>query len=60
MSKFAHQIRRFLREEDAPTMVEYAILVAAVSVLVGMSVHLLSQMCAEIFRDASVVATIPS
>ena len=59
MTKFARHINRFLREEDAPTMVEYAILVAAVSVLVGMSAHLLSQVCAEMFKDASVVATIP-
>ncbi len=59
MSKFAAQVAKFIREEDAPTMVEYGILIAAVSVLVGMSAHLLSQVCAEIFKDASVVATIP-
>ncbi|MFO0905436.1 MAG: hypothetical protein U0939_20675 [Pirellulales bacterium] len=59
MTMFARHITRFLREEDAPTMVEYAILVAAVSVLVGMSAHLLSHVCAEMFKDASVVATIP-
>ena len=49
---------RFAREEDAPTMVEYGILIAAVAVLVGMSGHMLGQVCGEIFRDASIVASV--
>lgn len=49
---------RFAREEDAPTMVEYGIVVAAIAIIVGMSAHLLAQVCAEIFRDAAVISKV--
>lgn len=58
MLSFLAATVRFAREEDAPTMVEYGLLVAAVALLVGMSAHLLGQVCSEIFRDASIVASV--
>ncbi|MFO0905034.1 MAG: hypothetical protein U0939_18660 [Pirellulales bacterium] len=47
---------RFAREEEAPTMVEYGILVAAIAILVGMSAHLLAGVVSEMFRDAAIVS----
>lgn len=46
---------RFAREEDAPTMIEYAIMIACLSLLVALSANLLGQVCTEFFRDANVV-----
>lgn len=60
MSFLLSAAARFAREEDAPTMVEYGILLAAVVVVVGMSGHMLGQVCGEIFRDVSNVASASS
>jgi len=60
MSTFISTVARFTREEDAPTMLEYGLLVAAVAILVGVTSHQLGQVCAEFFRDAAVVTSIRS
>ncbi|MFO0868100.1 MAG: hypothetical protein U0935_04090 [Pirellulales bacterium] len=58
MSTLLAAAARFAREEDAPTMVEYGLLIAAIALLVGMSGHLLGQVCGEIFKDASIIASV--
>ena len=49
---------RFAREEDAPTMVEYGLLIGCIAALVALSGHLLGQITGEFFRDASIIASI--
>jgi Flp pilus assembly pilin Flp len=55
MSHALRVLGRFAREEDAPTMAEYGLMIACLSILVALSVNLLGQLCHEFFRDAAVV-----
>jgi pilus assembly protein Flp/PilA len=41
MSKYLSQVSSFLREEDAPTMVEYGLLVALIAVVAAAGVSTL-------------------
>ena len=58
MNKFIAAACRFAREEDAPTMVEYGLLIACIAALVAVSGHLLGQITGEFFRDASIIASV--
>ncbi len=58
MNKLLNAAGRFAREEDAPTMVEYGLLIACIAALVAVSGHLLGQLTGEFFRDASIIASI--
>ena len=48
MKTLVLSVVRFASEEDAPSMVEYGILIAAISILVGMSGRLLGQLGADL------------
>ncbi|MFO0870879.1 MAG: hypothetical protein U0935_18280 [Pirellulales bacterium] len=58
MRTYLDAAARFAREEDAPTMLEYGLLIASVVILVAMSGHLLARVCGEILQDAATVAKV--
>ncbi len=58
MNKLFAGVKSFVREEDAPTMVEYGLLIGCIAALVALSGHLLGQITGEFFRDASIIASI--
>lgn len=41
MARFVNQVKRFFNEEDAPTMVEYGLLVALIAVVVAVGAGIL-------------------
>jgi pilus assembly protein Flp/PilA len=53
MSKFLSNVKSFLREEDAPTMVEYGLLVALIAVVAIGAVTTLGTGVSGIFTEAS-------
>ena len=57
MNKLLKAACHFAREEDAPTMVEYGLLIACVAALIAISGHLLGQLTSEFLRDAALVAS---
>jgi len=53
MAKFLSNVKSFLREEDAPTMVEYGLLVALIAVVAIGAVTTLGTGISGIFTDVS-------
>lgn len=49
-------ICRFLREEDAPTMLEYGLLLGAIAIVVATTFHQLSDFCVDIFGQTAEIA----
>ncbi|MFO0905437.1 MAG: Flp family type IVb pilin [Pirellulales bacterium] len=58
MRTLATAVAKFIREEDAPTMVEYALLVGGVALLAVVGVGQFGQVIAEFFRDAALIANV--
>jgi len=58
MRKLTNAIAQFIREEDAPTMVEYALLVGGVALMAVVGVTQFGQVVAEFFRDAALIANV--
>ena len=52
MSKFVSHAKRFFNEEDAPTMVEYGLLVALIALVVAAGAALLGGGISTLFSDA--------
>ena len=46
-------LRRFLAEEDGPTAVEYAIMIALIILVVFVTIQTLGQNANEVFNDAA-------
>lgn len=53
MSKYLSKVSSFLREEDAPTMVEYGLLVALIAVVAAAAVGPLGTAIAAMFTDVT-------
>jgi len=53
MQKFASAVKKFVAEEDAPTMVEYGLLVALIAVVVGVAATVLGTGIAALFTDVN-------
>ena len=53
MSKFNNGVRRFIREEEAPTMVEYGLLVVVIALVVVATAQTLGTNIANWFTSAS-------
>ena len=53
MSKFISGVRRFVREEEAPTMVEYGLLIVVIALAVVTAAGTLSGAIQGWFNDAS-------
>ena len=49
MQKFASAVKKFVNEEDAPTMVEYGLLVALIAIVVAIAATLLGTGIAGLF-----------
>lgn len=52
MSKFLSSVKKFVKEEDAPTMVEYGLLVALIALIVAVAAALLGSGISNLFKDA--------
>ena len=50
---FVTQVKRFWKEEDAPTMVEYGLLVALIALVVAVGAAILGQGISDLFEDAN-------
>ncbi len=53
MTKFKNQLIRFFKEEDAPTMVEYGLLVALIAIVVIAGATLLGTKVLGTFNSAA-------
>lgn len=53
MSKILSNVKSFLREEDAPTMVEYGLLVALIAVVAAVGVTTLGGQINTLFGDVA-------
>ena len=53
MSKILNGFKRFFRDEDAPTMVEYGLLVALIAIVVLVGVRLLGDNLLLVFNDVA-------
>lgn len=53
MKKLIGGFKRFVREEDAPTMVEYGLLVALIAVVVAIAAALLGKSISALFTEVS-------
>ncbi len=63
MRKLCKNIRRFVREEDAPTMAEYGLLLVFIALVVAAGALLLGQGISTLFAGAGSAiggATIPT
>ena len=49
MQKFASAVKKFVNEEDAPTMVEYGLLVALIAIVVAIAAATLGTGIAALF-----------
>ncbi len=62
MMRLANAVKKFFREEDAPTMVEYALLVALIALVVAVAAVVLGGGISEIFSSIGTelnTATVP-
>lgn len=57
MSTLLSAAVRFVREEDAPTMLEYGLLLVSIVIVVAGTCHLFSEFCVDVFLEASTVAS---
>ena len=53
MSKLVKGFKRFVREEDAPTMVEYGLLVALIAIIVAIAAAVLGGGISGLFVKAN-------
>lgn len=53
MSKLIKGFNRFVREEDAPTMVEYGLLVALIAVVVAVAATVLGGGISTLFTEVN-------
>jgi len=53
MQKFRSAVKKFVTEEDAPTMVEYGLLVALIAVVVAVAATVLGTGIAALFTDVN-------
>ena len=51
MAQFVNAVKRFVKEEDAPTMVEYGLLVALIALVVAVAATVLGQGISQLFFD---------
>lgn len=52
MSKFYTGVKKFIHEEDAPTMVEYGLLVALIAIVVAAAAAALGLGISNLFGEA--------
>jgi pilus assembly protein Flp/PilA len=52
MRQFVSAVKRFVKEEDAPTMVEYGLLVALIALVVAIAAALLGSGISTLFSNA--------
>ncbi|MFO0902872.1 MAG: Flp family type IVb pilin [Pirellulales bacterium] len=57
MSKLIAPVKNFLREEDAPTMVEYGLLVALIALVVAAAAYTLGGAISGLFTEAGTAVT---
>ena len=60
MAQFVNAVKRFVKEEDAPTMVEYGLLVALIALVVAIAASVLGLGISGLFVDASNSLTAPA
>jgi pilus assembly protein Flp/PilA len=53
MSKICNSLKKFVREQDAPTMVEYGLLVALIAVVVAVAATALGGGISTLFTDVN-------
>lgn len=53
MAQFVNSVKRFVKEEDAPTMVEYGLLVALIALVVAIAAALLGSGISNLFSNAA-------
>ncbi len=53
MQKFASAVKKFVTEEDAPTMVEYGLLVALIALIVAVAAAVLGTGISTMFSKAA-------
>lgn len=52
MQKLVNAVKKFHNEEDAPTMVEYGLLVALIALIVAAAAALLGSGVSNLFKNA--------
>ncbi|MFO0871219.1 MAG: Flp family type IVb pilin [Pirellulales bacterium] len=57
MNKLLAPVKNFLREEDAPTMVEYGLLVALIALVVAAAAYTLGTAISDLFSEAGTAVT---
>ena len=57
MNAYLTAAARFLREEDAPTSLEYGLLLAGVVLTAGLACQFFGQAFTHFFTDATLIAT---
>ncbi len=53
MKKFANGVKKFVREEDAPTMVEYGLLVVVIALVALVGARLVGSSLSTLFTNVS-------
>jgi len=53
MSKFVASAKKFIKSEDAPTMVEYGLLIALIALVVAAAAAVLGQNVSTLFNAAA-------
>ena len=53
MTKFVASAKKFIKSEDAPTMVEYGLLVALIAIVVAVAAKVLGQNVSTLFNTVA-------
>jgi pilus assembly protein Flp/PilA len=53
MSKFVASARKFIKSEDAPTMVEYGLLIALIAIVVAAAAKVLGSNVSSLFNTVA-------
>jgi pilus assembly protein Flp/PilA len=53
MTKFVASAKKFIKSEDAPTMVEYGLLVALIAIVVAIAAKTLGQSVSTLFTTVA-------
>jgi pilus assembly protein Flp/PilA len=53
MTKFVASAKKFIKSEDAPTMVEYGLLVALIAIVVGAAALVLGKNISTLFNSVA-------
>ncbi len=53
MTKFVASAKKFIRSEDAPTMTEYALLLALIAIVVAAAAQILGQNVSMFYNTAA-------